>query len=131
MKNSNVFSWGEASFELCSERPLGLMPSINDKTLDTLRAKYLKALISYEGVQRVENYPVPEETLREAILNAVAHKDYSSGSPIQISVYADKLLNWNSGHLPHDWTVDRLTKKTLLPTLQPGHCKRVLSRGSH
>ena len=24
MKNSNVFSWGEAYFELCSERPLGL-----------------------------------------------------------------------------------------------------------
>lgn len=44
-----------------------------DKTLDALRAKYLKALISYDGVQRVENYPVPEEALREAILNAVAH----------------------------------------------------------
>jgi hypothetical protein len=29
MKNSNVFSWGEAYFELCSERPLGLMPSIS------------------------------------------------------------------------------------------------------
>ncbi len=82
-----------------------------DKALDTLRAKYLKALISYDGVQRVENYPVPEEALREAILNAVAHKDYSSGSPIQISVYADKLLVWNSGHLPHDWTADRLTEK--------------------
>ena len=29
IKNSNVFSWGEAYFELCSERPLGLMPSIS------------------------------------------------------------------------------------------------------
>ena len=29
VKNSNVFSWGEAYFELCSERPLGLMPSIS------------------------------------------------------------------------------------------------------
>ena len=82
-----------------------------DKTLDTLRAKYLKALISYDGVQRVETYPVPEEALREAILNAVAHKDYASGSPIQLSVYADKLLIWNSGHLPLDWTVERLTEK--------------------
>ena len=82
-----------------------------DKTLETLRAKYLKALISYDGVQRVETYPVPEEALREAILNAIAHKDYSSGTPIQISVYADKLLIWNSGHLPLDWTVARLTEK--------------------
>lgn len=82
-----------------------------DKTLETLRAKYLKALISYDGVQRVETYPVPEEALREAILNAVAHKDYSSGFPIQISVYADKLWIWNPGHLPLDWTVARLTEK--------------------
>ena len=82
-----------------------------DKTLETLRAKYLKALISYDGVQRVETYPVPEEALREAILNAVAHKDYSSGTPIQISVYADKLWVWNPGHLPPDWTVARLTEK--------------------
>jgi len=82
-----------------------------DKTLETLRAKYLKALISYDGVQRVETYPVPEEALREAILNAVAHKDYSSRAPIQISVYADKLWVWNPGHLPLDWTVARLTEK--------------------
>ena len=32
VKNSNVFSWGEAYFELCSERPLGLMPSISNTT---------------------------------------------------------------------------------------------------
>ena len=31
VKNSNVFSWGEAYFELCSERPLGLMPSISNE----------------------------------------------------------------------------------------------------
>jgi ATP-dependent DNA helicase RecG len=82
-----------------------------EKTLDTLRAKYLKALISYEGVQRVETYPVPEDALREALLNAVAHKDYSSGAPIQISVYSDRLLIWNSGHLPDKWTVESLTEK--------------------
>ena len=29
VKNSNVFSWGEAYFELCSERSLVLMPSIS------------------------------------------------------------------------------------------------------
>jgi thiol:disulfide interchange protein len=34
-----------------------------------LKAKYLKALISYEGLQRVETYPVPGPALREAILN--------------------------------------------------------------
>jgi len=53
-----------------------------NRSLDILKAKYLKALISYNGLQRIETYPVPEEALREAILNAVAHKDYSSGTPL-------------------------------------------------
>ena len=59
--------------------------------------------------QRVERYPVPKEALREALLNAVAHKDYSSGIPIQISVYDDKTLFWNNGRLPEGWAVERLT----------------------
>jgi ATP-dependent DNA helicase RecG len=81
------------------------------ETMDRLFGKYLTASISYEGVQRVETYPAPEATLREAILNAIAHKDYASGTPIQISVYDDKLLVWNPGRLPPDWTIANLAEK--------------------
>jgi ATP-dependent DNA helicase RecG len=81
------------------------------ETMERLFAKYLKASLSYEGIQRIETWPVSEPALREAILNAIAHKDYASGAPIQISVYADKLLIWNPGQLPPDWTVERLTGK--------------------
>ncbi len=31
--------------------------------------------------------------------------------PIQISVYDDKLLIWNVGELPQDWTVETLKQK--------------------
>ncbi len=82
-----------------------------NKTIEVLKAKYMKALISYDGLQRVETWPVPLPALREAVLNAVVHKDYTSGSPIQISVYADKLMIWNSGRLSPDWTVERLLGK--------------------
>ena len=68
-------------------------------------------LISYQGVHRIETYPVPEEALREALLNAVAHKDYASAIPIQISVYEDKIMLWNPGHLPQDWTIEKLKGK--------------------
>lgn len=81
------------------------------KAIDTLKAKYLKALISYEGLQRIETYPVPEPALREALLNAIVHKDYASAIPIQISVYPDKLMIWNPGQLPPQWTVERLLIK--------------------
>jgi len=78
------------------------------KTTDLLLTKYLKAAISYEGIQRVETYPVPESALREAVLNAVVHRDYAVPAPIQIRVYADRLRIWNPGELPEDWSEAKL-----------------------
>ena len=87
-------------------------PSQNlDKVMDLLITKYLKAQITYEGVQRKETFPVPIGALREAVLNAIVHKDYSSGIPIQISVYENKIIIWNEGELPEDWTVAKLKVK--------------------
>ena len=82
-----------------------------EKTIDLLFTKYIKAIISYEGIQRIETYEYPKEALREALLNAIAHKDYSSSIPIQISVYKDKIMFWNDGQLPESWTVENLIKK--------------------
>lgn len=82
-----------------------------DKVMDLLVSKYLKAQITYEGLQRKETFPVPVGALREAVLNAIIHKDYSSGIPIQISVYDDKLIIWNEGELPENWTVAKLKVK--------------------
>jgi ATP-dependent DNA helicase RecG len=78
------------------------------QTMDLLLTKYLKAAISYRGIHRVEALPVPEAALREAVLNAVIHKDYASHSPVQIRVYADKLKIWNPGLLPENWSVENL-----------------------
>ena len=82
-----------------------------EKVQDVLVTKYLRAGISYKGLQRLERFPVPEIALREAVLNAIIHKDYSSGTPIQISVYADKLMLWNPGELAAGWTVAKLRGK--------------------
>lgn len=82
-----------------------------ENTIDLLFTKYIKALISYEGIHRIETFEYPKEAIREALLNAISHKDYSSGFPIQISVYKDKLLIWNEGQLPENWTIEKLTKK--------------------
>ena len=81
------------------------------QTMVLLQAKYLKAWISYEGLQRSETFAVPDAALREALLNAVVHKDYAVAAPIQISVYPDKLMIWNPGQLPPDWTLEKLLGK--------------------
>ena len=82
-----------------------------DKAMDLLLTKYLSATLAYEGVQRVEKYPLPEVALREALMNAVAHKDYESGVPIQISVYDNRIAIWNNGQLQQGWTVASLQAK--------------------
>ncbi len=82
-----------------------------EKTMELILTKYLKANISYKGLNRIETFPIPEPALREALLNAVVHKDYSSSNPIQISVYNNKLIIWNAGQLPDDWTIESLKTK--------------------
>ena len=82
-----------------------------DKAIELIYLKYMRAKISYEGIQRVERYFVPEAALREALLNAVCHKQYQSGVPIQISVYEDRLYVANVGSLPEDWTLEKLMNK--------------------
>jgi ATP-dependent DNA helicase RecG len=79
-----------------------------DRTLDLLTTKYMKAWISYQGVRRLETLPVPEPALREAVLNAIVHKDYSVAAPIQIKVFDDHLTIWNPGTLPDAWPLERL-----------------------
>ncbi len=82
-----------------------------DLTFDLLTTKYMNYMISFEGLQRIETPTFPEGPLRECILNSVAHKDYSEQTPIQISVYPDRIVFWNPGSLPESWTVENLLKK--------------------
>ena len=89
----------------------GSLMSQADKTLDILYTKYFKAIISYEGVTRVETYPYPRAAIREALFNAIAHKSYGTLVPIQISVYEDRLYIANDCVFPEDWTVETLFKK--------------------
>lgn len=82
-----------------------------EKALDLLKTKYTQAIISYQDGSREETFTFPEEAIREALYNAIAHKDYSSGIPIQISVYRNKMIFWNEGQLPENWTIEKLTQK--------------------
>ena len=47
-----------------------------NKTLEVLDRKFLVSPISYQGLQRIEGWEYPYEAIREAILNAIVHRDY-------------------------------------------------------
>lgn len=68
-----------------------------DKSLDMIFYKYFKGLVDYEGIQRTETYMLTKGIVRELLLNAINHKDYAAGVPIQVSVYEDKIVIFNMG----------------------------------
>lgn len=82
-----------------------------DEVIRLLEERYLVRAISYEKHHRREKIQYPEDSLRESVLNAIVNKDYTSGYPIQISVYPDHLSVWNYGNLPEGWTVGKLFVK--------------------
>ena len=67
-----------------------LIEQVN-RTIEMVYTKYMKVLISYEGIQGIEQFMFHQDAFREILLNAVGHKDYSSCYPIQVSVYEDKI----------------------------------------
>lgn len=71
-----------------------------DGAIDKIFGKYFKALIDYEGIQRTETYMLSKAIVRELLLNAINHKDYASGVPIQVSVYEDHIEIFNVGDWP-------------------------------
>jgi ATP-dependent DNA helicase RecG len=88
----------------------GSLMEMSDKVLDLVYTKYFKGLVSYDGIHRIETYPVPVSAFREALLNAIIHKDYASNNPIQIRIYDDHVIIGNSGRLPLNWTAEDLLK---------------------
>lgn len=81
-----------------------------DKTLEVLDRKFLISPVSYAGLHRIENWEYPYKAVREAIINAIVHRNYT-GAPIQISVYDDKIIIWNEGKLPEGFTIENLKKQ--------------------
>lgn len=70
-----------------------------DKVMDLLKSKYLLSPISYNGLQRIETLEIPEKAMREAVLNAIIHRDYTSMSSIELRVFDHSITLWNYGKL--------------------------------
>jgi predicted HTH transcriptional regulator len=45
-------------------------------------------------------YEIPYMAIREAIVNAVAHREYTSNAAVQVMIFADRVEVWNPGSLP-------------------------------
>lgn len=62
------------------------------------------------GIEIPRAWEIPERVVSEAIVNAVAHRDYASKASVQVMLYRDRLEVWNPGRLPSSWTVENLLR---------------------
>jgi ATP-dependent DNA helicase RecG len=63
---------------------------------------------SLEGLRRREIWEYPLEALREALANALIHRDYTYPADIQIRLEEDRLEVWSPGELPPPLTPQAL-----------------------
>ena len=60
------------------------------------------------SIQAPATYELPPDAVGEAIVNAIAHRDYHSNASIEVRLFADRLEVWNPGALPGTLTLDDL-----------------------
>ena len=63
---------------------------------------------AYRGLYRQITPFIPEEVLREALVNAVIHRDYAlTGSQVLLEVFSDRIVVTSPGTLPNHVTVEQ------------------------
>ena len=62
-----------------------------------------------QSAQVPVTYEIPKEVVTEAVVNAVAHRDYTSNGSVQVMLFADRLEIWNPGALPPALTLAQLS----------------------
>ena len=80
-----------------------------DQARDFVLAKINRAVgTRSESNVAPATYELPPDAIGEAIINAIAHRDYYSHASVEVRLFADRLEVWNPGRLPGTLTLDDL-----------------------
>ena len=92
----------------------GTIPEMVDAALQFVRKNTRKkTIVDPDTGKRRDKTDYPVNSVREALLNALVHRDYSihtEGMPVQLSIFADRLEITNPGGLYGRLTLDTLGK---------------------
>ena len=90
------------------EEMIGPLPHIIERAWRVIWEEMRKQAV-VKGLQRQEETEYPFSAVREALVNAVAHRNYKlNGRSIEIRMYTDRLEVTSPGGLPAHITVDNI-----------------------
>ena len=102
----------DSSRFLDNKRIEGTIPTmVTDALHFCMRNMKVRTVISQETGQRTDYTEYPIDALREAILNALIHRDYSfytEGTPVQIDFFSDRVEIHSPGSLYGRMSVEQL-----------------------
>ena len=81
-----------------------------DEAMDFIRKNISVKFVMTGKPQRDEVWDYPLEAIRESVINAVCHRDYTMPSNTEVRIYDDRLTIWNPGGLPLGITMEDLLK---------------------
>ena len=80
-----------------------------DQAVDFVLSKINRSIgTRAESARAPRTYEIPAEVVTEAIVNAVAHRDYTENGSAQVMLFADRLEVRNPGRLPPPLTLEKL-----------------------
>ncbi len=71
-----------------------------EKALAFVLSQLNRSFVIKGAGQRSEELEIPEEALREVILNAIIHRNYQTSAPIKISIFDDRIEIFSPGNFP-------------------------------
>jgi len=77
-----------------------------ERALQVLYDKFSPGTLAYDGTFSILTFRYP----REALLNAIVHRDYFSNAAAAVRVYPNKITIMNSGGLLQGWNINTLTR---------------------
>ena len=87
----------------------GTVFDLVDQAVDFVLSKIYRSIgTRAESARAPRTYEIPAEVVTEAIVNAVAHRDYTDNGSVQVMLFADRLEVRNPGRLPTTLTLEKL-----------------------
>lgn len=85
----------------------GKIPELLENT-QTFLNLYLKQEHVINGFEPEIKREIPLTALREAVVNAISHRDYTISAPIRVIIYEDRVEIRTPGKLPNSVTIDSI-----------------------